>query len=106
MDFLPLKGRQDEPSLALLSSTTGTTQTVNIRLAFARETHLDDVCDVWEVHTTCGYIRREEDARLSEAEVVSGPCSLCLRELRVNFKSTEAGQRVVALEATAELVKY
>lgn len=90
-DFLLLKGSQDDPSLALLASTTGTTQTVNVRIAFARETHLNDVRDFWEVHTTCGYVRREENARLGEAEVVSGPCSLRLRELGVDFKSTEAG---------------
>lgn len=69
-DLVLLKGRDDQPALALLASTTGTAETVDVGLAVTGETDLDYVGDVGKVHTASCDVGREEDARLAVAEVI------------------------------------
>ena len=106
VDFLPLKWSNNQPALTLLARTTSTSKTVNVRLTVTRETHLNDVSDIWEVHTAGRHIRREQNARLGEAEVVCSPCALSLSQLGVNLEATETRESIAALEATAKLVEY
>jgi hypothetical protein len=104
-DFLLLEGCDDQPALALLASTTSTAETVDVRLAVARETDLDDVGDVGKVHSTGCDVGGEQDARLACAEVVRGASTLGLRELGVDLEVADAGQRGLLLEAATELVE-
>ena len=78
---------------------------MDVRVALTGKTDLDDVCDFWEVHTAGCYIRGEEDTRLRMAEVICGTSTLLLGELGMDFETPETGERCVALEAAAELVK-
>ena len=103
--LLRLKGSDKDPALTLLSGTTGTAETMDVGVALTGETHLDDVGDFWEIHTTSRHIRREEDTRLGVTEVVCSSCSLSLAELGVDLESTEAREGSVTLETTAELVE-
>jgi hypothetical protein len=51
-DFSLLKGCEEDPALALLAGTTGTSETMDIGFAVTGKTDLDDVSDVGEVHSS------------------------------------------------------
>ena len=104
-EFLLFKGCENQPALTFLSSTTGAAKAMDVRVALAGETDLNNVRDVGEVHTSGRDVGREEDARLAEAEVVCGPSPLGLGEFGVDFETAHTGKGRVALEAATELVE-
>lgn len=104
-ELILVEGGKDEVALALLAGTTGTADTVDVRVAIPGKANLDDVAHVGEVHTASGNVGREQDARLGEAEVVGGPGALCLGELGVDLVGASTAQRGVALEAPSKLVE-
>jgi hypothetical protein len=105
-DLVPLKGRNDQPALALLAGTTCTAETMDVGLAVTGETDLDHVGDVGEIHTASCDVGREEDARLAVAEVIRSAGALALRKLGVDLKVAEVGEGAVARpEAATKLVE-
>ena len=51
--FLHLKRCEQDPALAFLAGTTGTSNTMDISVAIAGKTNLDHVSDIWKIHSTC-----------------------------------------------------
>jgi hypothetical protein len=100
-----LEGSQEEPALSFFAGTTSAAETVDVRVALAGETDLNDVGYFGEVHTAGCYVRGEEDTRFSVAEVICGTGTLLLGELGMDFETAETGEGSVALEAAAQLVE-
>ena len=92
-DFVLLKRSKEQPSLTLLSGTTSTTKTMDVRVTLTGKTNLDDVRDLWEIHTTGSHIGREEYTRLGRTEIICSPSTLSLAELGVDFIVAESSER-------------
>jgi hypothetical protein len=103
--FVLLKRSQEEPTLALLSSTTSTSETMNVRVAFAGEANLDHVSDIGEIHSSGCDVGGEEDTILCGAEVICSPRALLLAKLGVDFEVAHTAERCATLATTTELVE-
>ena len=100
--FLVFELVEDQPTLTFLAGTSGTADTVNVLLDGAGETHLDDVGDIGEVHTTSGDIRGEKDRGVGSAEVLCGLGAGALSKLGVDFK--DAGAATEGVFAATERI--
>ena len=86
----------EQPAFTFLASTTCAAETVNVGLTVTRNTNLDDVGNIREIHTTSSHIRGEQDTLTSLAEVVRTASAERLRETRVNLEQSHVAQRRVA----------
>mmetsp|Transcript_4703 Transcript_4703/g.10660 ORF Transcript_4703/g.10660 Transcript_4703/m.10660 type:complete len:245 (+) Transcript_4703:609-1343(+) len=78
-------GAHDDDSSTNLARTSRPSQPVNVRLAILGTSELNDVCHIWIIHTSCGYICREQNALLPLAEFVRGECTIRLTLFGMDF---------------------
>ena len=75
----------DEPALALFARATGSADAVDVLFFARRQTHLDDVRDVGEIHTAGRHIRRHKNSALGVLERGRGSRALALGEAGVDL---------------------
>jgi len=97
MQLVILERGEDNPALAFLAGTAGTAKTMNICVAFAGKSDLDDVGDIGEVHSSSGDVTREEHASLCRAEVFCSTSALLLGELGVDFVGAQTSEGTSSL---------
>jgi hypothetical protein len=76
--LVALEWRDEDPSFALLAGTASTSKTMNVRISIAGKTDLEDMGDIWEVHTAGCDVGREQNAGVAYTEVLCGAGTLCL----------------------------
>jgi hypothetical protein len=83
---------EDNNSPSILSSASGTANTVDVLFGAGRKAHLDDKTDVGEVHTTSHDVRGDKDSACGIFEGLCGLCTSGLGHAAVQFKQPELRQ--------------
>ena len=73
-----LAWQQEQKTLSALSSSCGTTDSVNVVSRVIRRVELDDPVDLGDIETSCRNVRTQQNTLFGIAELKEGICTLLL----------------------------
>ncbi len=96
--LLHLELGDHDVSFASVATTAGTSNSVDVLVTVWWETHLDNVGDTWEIHSTGSHIRGDKDSGRKSAEALRDASTLLLGKLAVHLENLSWVEWVLGAE--------